>query len=254
MSEKISVSIITFNEEAKIRDALESVRWADEIVVVDSYSTDRTVEICKEYTDKIHQKEFIGFGGLKNLSVDLASNKWVLNLDSDERVSDELRREIQNLLKEGFDADGYAIPRKNFFLGRWIKRCGWYPDYRSMQLFNKERGRFTDDLVHERFSLKPGYKKDYLKEHIIQFPFLDLNQFFYKNLRYSRLRAEEMIRQGRSFRLHQVLTHPIFMFIKVFCFKRGFMDGWIGFMISISYFFFTFVKYSLFWEMTRSKK
>lgn len=254
MRNKLSVTVITYNEEAKIHDALASVKWADEIVVVDSYSTDRTVEVCKGFTDKVYFKEFIGFGGLKNLATDMASHDWVLNLDSDERVTDELRREIEAVLSGDPDADGYAIPRKNYFLGRWVRHCGWYPDYRSMQLFHRKRGRFTDDLVHERFVLNPGGRKAYLKGHIIQHPFLDLKQFVGKNIRYAGLRAEELLRQGRTFRFYQLLTHPAFMFLKMYVLRAGFLDGAVGLIIATAYTYFTFVKYACLWELTSAKR
>ena len=249
MKYRLSVTVITYNEEAKIKDALDSVKWADEIVVVDSYSTDRTVEICREFTDKIYFKEFIGFGGLKNLAIEMASHDWILSLDADERVTEGLRDRIQKILSDEPDAEGYAIPRKNYFLGRWVRHCGWYPDYRSVQLFNRKMGSFTGDLVHERLVLTPGARKAYLKEHILQYPFLDFNQFITKNTRYAGLRAEELLKQGRSFRFHQLLTHPAFMFFKMYVLRAGFLDGMVGLILSISYAYFTFAKYAHLWEL-----
>ena len=248
-AEPISVTIITYNEEAKIADALRSVQWADEIIVVDSYSTDRTLDICKEYRATVYSQAFTGFGALKNAAIDRASHDWILSLDADERVTEELREDINRLQTRGFDADGYAIPRKNYFLGRWIRYCGWYPDYRSMQLFNRQRGRFTDDLVHERLVLRPGGRKADLKNHIIQYPFLDVSQFLNKNIRYARLRAEEMVRQGRRFHVYQLITHPVFMFFKMFIVKRGLGDGLMGFMLSMAYAYFVFTKYAWLWEL-----
>src|SRR2546425_283807 len=127
---KLSAYVHTFNEEGKIRGALESLTWADEIVVLDSHSTDRTEQICREYTDKVYQCDFACFGKLRNQALELVTHDWVLSIDADERVTDELREEIQRELASGPRADAFFVPRKNFFLGRWIRHCGWYPDYR----------------------------------------------------------------------------------------------------------------------------
>src|SRR2546428_6634039 len=158
---KLSAYVITYNEEAKIRDALESIKWVDEIVVLDSHSTDRTEQICKEYTGRFYQCDFEGFGKLRNQALALVTHDWVFSLDADERVTDELREEIRRELASGPRADAFFVPRKNFFLGRWIRHCGWYPDYRQPQFFNKHRLRYRDDLVHEGFDLTG--KVDYLR-------------------------------------------------------------------------------------------
>ncbi len=139
LMEKITVAIITKNEERNIRDCLESVKWADEIVVVDNGSTDHTLSICKEYGARIFQEEWKGYSGQKNSAIEKAGNEWVLNLDADERVSPELRQEMQKCLEENQGVDGYWIPRKNFFLGRWIRYCGWYPDL-NLRLFRRRAG------------------------------------------------------------------------------------------------------------------
>lgn len=244
---KISAYIITFNEEAKIRDCLESVKWADEIVVLDSFSTDKTVEICREYTDKIIQHEFAGFGNLRNIAVKHTSHDWILSVDADERVTGELRDEILEKLKNGPDADAYFVPRINYFLGHRVRYCGWYPDYRQPQFFHKEKMQYSDQLVHEGFVLKGGMLS-YLKGHIIQYPFLNLDQFFRKMERYSTLRAEDMFREGRRFKIHQIITHPLSMFVKIYILKRGFLDGKVGLIISMLYAYYTFIKYIKLWE------
>src|SRR3989304_7180861 len=122
--EKLSVTMITYNEEANIHEALESVRWADEIIVLDSFSTDRTVEICKKYTDKIISHEFVGYGKLRNIAIDHASYDWILSLDADERVTEPLKKEILRELENGLSADAFSIPRKSHFLGYWVRHCG----------------------------------------------------------------------------------------------------------------------------------
>jgi len=140
--QKISVTIITLNEEANIRACLESIKWADEILVSDSGSSDRTVEICKGYGAKVFNDEWLGFGRQKNLIAGRARNNWILNIDADERVNPQLREEIGSVLNEGA-CDGYNITRKNFFGDRWIKHCGWHPDY-NLRFYRKDKGSFNE--------------------------------------------------------------------------------------------------------------
>ena len=143
----LSVVIITLNEEAKIKDCLESVAWADEIVLVDSFSKDNTVEIARNYTDKIYQREFAGFGDQKNFALSKASGDWILAIDADERVTSELQEEIKRTLSNP-GANGYYMRVKSYFADKWIKHCGWWPDY-HLRLFRRDYGRFSDRLVHE---------------------------------------------------------------------------------------------------------
>jgi glycosyltransferase involved in cell wall biosynthesis len=247
---KISAVIIGYNDEPNIRACLESVRWADEIIFADSFSTDATAKIAAEFTDKVVQIKFEAFGKLRNQAVAHATNDWIFSLDTDERATPEIRDEIRALLARGADAPAYFVPRKNFFLGRWIKHCGWYPDYRQPQLFDRRKMRYRDnDLVHESFNADgtPGY----LKEHVIQIPFRDIKQFLAKMDRYSDLMAKRIIEKGRRFHAHQLLTHPLFTFVKMYFLRLGFLDGLQGFILSGLYAYYTFIKYVRLWEMTR---
>jgi glycosyltransferase involved in cell wall biosynthesis len=246
---KLSVYIMTYNEEAKIVDCLESVKWADEIVVMDSFSTDRTVEICRKYTDKIVQKEFVGFGKLRNIAIEHCTYDWVLSIDADERATDELKNEIYDILQKGPTADAYFVPRKSHFLGRWVRHCGWYPDYRQPQFFNKHKFKYREQMVHEGFDLDG--KIGYLKGHALQYPFLNLEQFLKKMDRYSTLRAEEMAKAGRKFHALQLVTHPLAMFWRMYVQKLGFLDGKVGLILSLLYgFYYTMIKYVKLWEKT----
>jgi glycosyltransferase involved in cell wall biosynthesis len=249
---KLSVTMITYNEEANIQDALESIRWADEIVVLDSFSKDRTVEICKKYTDKIISQEFVGYGKLRNIAIDHASHNWILSLDADERVTEPLKMEILQELQKGPSADGYSIPRKSHFLGYWVRHCGWYPDYRSMQLFHKAKGRYTEVLNDDHLDLVPGGRRGYLKSPILHYTYHDLDQYLAKMDRYTTLKAQQMVKDGRRFHAHQLLTHPLFTFLKMYIFRQGFRDGHIGLILSILYTYYTFVKYAKLWELTRT--
>lgn len=246
---KISVVVIGYNDEPNIRACLESVRWADEIIFVDSYSTDATAKIAGEFTDKVFQHKFEGFGKLRNDAVTHAGNDWIFSLDTDERATTEIRDEILRLLTAGPGAAAYFVPRKNFFLGRWIRHCGWYPDYRQPQLFDRRRMRYREEVVHEGFTADGTV--GYLKEHVVQIPFRDLKQFLAKMDRYSDLMAKRMVEQGRRFRAHQLVTHPLFTFVKMYLLRRGFLDGLQGFILSGLYAYYTFIKYVRLWEATR---
>ena len=247
---KISAVVIAFNDEPYIRACLESLHWADELIIVDSHSTDGTTAICHEFTDKVFHHEFSGFGRLRNEAVAHASHDWIFSLDTDERVTREVVQEIKAILHRGPEADAYFVPRRNYFLGRWVKHCGWYPDYRQPQFFNKNAMSYKDNLVHETYEL--AGKAGYLHEHVDQYPFRDIDHYLQKMDRYSTLMAEEMVKGGRSFQLHQLVTHPFFTFIKMYLLRQGILDGKPGLILSGLYAYYTFVKYAKFWELTRN--
>ena len=242
---------MAFNEKEKIKDCLESVKWADEIVLMDSFSTDGTVEIAKQYGAKIVQKEFIGFGRLRNFALEHCSNDWVLSVDADERVTEELKQEIIQKLSQGPKADAYYVPRKSHFLSHWVKHCGWYPDYRQPQFFNRKKMKYTEQLVHETFELNG--KTGYLKGHILQYPFLSLDQYLKKMDRYSSLRSEEMFKAGKKFSIFQLLINPLAMFFRMYVAKLGFLDGKIGLILSVLYCNYTIMKYIKLWEKYTKK-
>ncbi len=246
---KLSAYVLTFNEEGKIRDALASIAWADEIVVLDSHSTDSTIAICREFTEKVYQCDFEGFGKLRNRALEFVTHDWVLSLDADERGTAELRDEILAELEKGPRAEAFFVPRRNFFLGRWIQHGGWYPDYRQPQFFNRHRFRYREDLVHE------GYQVDgrigYLHGHVMQVPFRNLSQYLGKMSRYSMLMAEQMAQRGRRFHAHQLVTHPLFTFFKMYVVRQGFRDGIPGLILGLLYAYYSFIKYAKLWERTR---
>ena len=160
---KLSVVIITKNEEKNIRRCLQSVSWADEIVIVDSQSEDNTLKICEEFNTKIYSPEWRGYGPAKQEGVRHTSHSWILSIDADEVITDELKKEIQSVLSDDNPKDGYLIPRKTNFMGKWINYSNWYPDF-VLRLFNKEKGGFNDNVVHEAVEI--AGPKEYLKhEH-----------------------------------------------------------------------------------------
>ena len=191
----VSVVIITFNEEKNVRAALESAGWADEIVVVDSFSTDSTVDICREYTENVYQEKWRGFSGQKSYAVGLAKNDWVFVLDSDERFTDGLIKEMSGLMLEGPSMAGYYVPRRNHFMGREIRHCGWSPDY-SIRLFDRRKGAFKDRAVHEAVELTGD--AGYLRAPMLHYPYASISDYITRMDRYSALAAEEMNKAGRS--------------------------------------------------------
>jgi glycosyltransferase involved in cell wall biosynthesis len=247
-AKKITAYVMTYNEAHQIREVLESIKWADEILLVDSFSTDGTVEIGKEYGAKIISEKFCGFGKLRNFAVDGSANDWMLSIDSDERCTPELAQEVRREVQApAFDA--YMVPRKNYFFGRWIRGCGWYPDYRQPQFFNRQKMRYREDLVHEGYELKG--KLGYLKEHAIQYPWPNLKVALGKLDRYSSLMAERYAKENRRGSFGRLVGSPLAMFFKMYILKAGFRDGTQGFLLSYLYGYYTFLKYAKLWELHR---
>ncbi len=246
--DKISVTIIVLNEEKNIRDCLESVKWADEIIVSDSGSTDRTVEICKEYGAKVKVEQWLGFGRQKNLCGDRAKNRWILNIDADERVTPGLAEEIRAALA-GSPKAGYYIPRKNYFGDRWIRHCGWYPDY-NLRLYRKDAGRFLDRYVHESVAVNGPTGR--LKNPLIHRTYDDVSDYLARMQRYSTLAAQEMLNQGRNAGITDILLRPPFTFFKMYVLQRGFLEGGTGVILSTLYAAYTLAKYAKLWEMKKS--
>lgn len=238
----VSVVIITKNEERNILDALESVRDFKEIVIVDSFSHDRTVEICRQFTDKIYQIEWKGFSHQKQFGIDRTTLPWILVLDADERVTESLKREILEKIKDN-DIEGYFIPRKNFFLGKWIKHSGWWPDY-TLRLFKKDKGKMEEREVHEKVIVEG--KKEYLKEPILHFTYQSIEDFVVKMQRYSTLSAIELRRKNPSKYgiLVKMIFSPLFTFFKMFILRLGFLDGLRGLILAVFYGFYSFLKYA----------
>jgi len=249
---KLSVVIITYNEEENIRGCLESVNWSNEIVVVDSFSTDRTVEIAREFTPNVFQNRWTNFSQQKNLALEKASNEWVLNVDADERVTPELKEEMLRILNSGsISIDGYYIPLRNYYLGKWIRHCGWYPDY-HLRLFRKEKGRFNERTVHESVIVEG--KKGYLKSHLEHFSYKNLSDHLARIDKYASLSAQEMLRRGKSTRAFDLLFRPLARFIRMYLIERGFLDGIYGLIVSLMSSFYVFTKYLKLWELSRRRK
>jgi glycosyltransferase involved in cell wall biosynthesis len=240
--QKISAYILAYNEADKIADAMSSVLWVDEIVVADSGSTDRTAEIALGLGARVVQIPFHGFGDLRNHAIAECSHDWIFSLDSDERCTPEVRDEILSILSCEPRHDAYLVPRRNYMMGRWIKGSGWYPNFRQPQLFRKGALRYGDDPVHEGYELLTGRPLGRLQSAIWQFPFRNLEEVIRKMNRYSSLGVRKLSSKRTS--MGSALGHGIWAFLKHYVFKRGYRDGWAGFIIALGNFEGTFYRYA----------
>jgi glycosyltransferase involved in cell wall biosynthesis len=248
---RLSVIIITHNEEENIKHCLESVKWSDEIVIVDSFSSDKTLEIAREYTPKVFQNKWTNFSRQKNLALGKASSEWVLNIDADERVTPELKDEILSILNsQSLSFDGYYIPLRNYYLGRWIRHCGWYPDY-HLRLFRRQKGRFNQRAVHE--SIVVEGKKGYLKSHLNHHSYKNLADHLTRINKYTSLAAQEMFKDRRRATVFDLLFRPPARFIAMYLIKGGFLDGIQGLIISLISSFYVLAKYLRLWELQQER-
>ena len=239
---KLSACIIAYNEAGKIADAVNSILWADEIVVADSNSTDGTDRIARELGARVVQIPFEGFGHLRNRAVAVCTHEWIFSLDADERCTPQIRDEIVTLLASHPAHDAYLVPRRNFFMGRWIKHSGWYPNFRQPQLFRKGALRYTELPVHEGYQLLTGKAVGRLQHAIWQIPFMNLEEVVKKANRYSTLGAMKL--EVRRVSMGTALVHALWSFLKHYVAKGGFLDGWAGFVIAFGSFEGTFYKYA----------
>jgi glycosyltransferase involved in cell wall biosynthesis len=232
MSNKFSVVIITKNEEKNIKSAIESAIFANEVLVLDSGSTDKTCDIAKSLGARIEHQDWLGFGRQKNKAVQLATNDWVFVLDSDEKITEKLKIEILEQLKNP-SADGFFVPRLNYFFGKYIRTCGLYPDY-SVRLFNSKKGKFNDVKVHE--SVQIDGKCEKLKNHMIHLAYESESDFLAKQKKYAALSSKKK-------NLFKALLNPFWTFINLYVIKYGFLDGTHGFKIALIYAKYTYWKY-----------
>jgi len=238
----ISVYIIAYNEAEKIKDCINSVLWADEIIVADSNSTDGTSEIAEELGAKVIHIPFKGYGLLRNQAISHCNGDWIFSLDSDERCTIKVRDEIIKIInKESLDI--YRVPRKNFFMGQWIKYSGWYPNFRQPQLFKNGKMSYTLDPVHEGYISHSNKKIGSLKNYIWQFPFKNIEEIINKTNRYSSLGVLKLEKKGVTGGILKAFLHGFWSFIKHYIFKLGFLDGGPGFVIAFGNFEGTFYRY-----------
>jgi glycosyltransferase involved in cell wall biosynthesis len=250
MREKISACITACNEELNIRRCLESVRWADEIIVVDSFSTDRTVEVCRRYTPSVFQHAWLGYIGQKNMVKDMASHPWVLFVDADEEVSPGLREAIRFEFDSGSCQAyaGYEFPRMVHYLGRWIRHGDWYPDIK-LRLLRKDLCYCGGKEPHDQMMVKGLVKR--LVAPLHHYTYVDISDQIVTLDRFSSISAHTQHGEGRRSRLFDLLFRPGFRFFRGYILKRGFLDGLPGYIIAKSAAFGTFAKYAKLWELER---
>ncbi|GIU81320.1 MAG: glycosyltransferase family 2 protein [Acidobacteria bacterium] len=252
---KISACIITFNEEKNIERAINSVKWADEIIVVDSESTDRTREIAESLGAKVFVQKWLGFGKQKQFAVDKAQHDWILSLDADEEVSESLRDEILSLKNsDQLIADGYKIKRLSIYMNRPIRHGDWYPDW-QLRLFNRKKGKWKDVPIHESFEMNPNTKIEKLKNQIFHY---SVENFTHHNRmiteRYAPLAALMMFQNGKRTSIPKIILSPLLAFCRSYFLKLGFLDGFAGFCIAYFTAHHNIMKNLLLWEMQQNNK
>jgi glycosyltransferase involved in cell wall biosynthesis len=239
---KLTVYIIAYNEVEKVSSTIRSVAgWADEIVLVDSWSTDGTADVAAQMGARVVQVKFEGFGKLRNSALETCTHEWIFSLDADERCTAQVQREISAIITDPDSLDAYLVPRRNWFMGGWVRHSGWYPNYRQPQLFRKGRMRYDEKPVHEGYLLLSDKPVGRLRNAIWQFPFKDMSEVMHKANRYSTLGAQRLL--DRRLSMGTAFSHGLWAFVKHYVFKLGFLDGWAGFVIAFGNFEGTFYRY-----------
>ena len=246
MAIRISAAIITQNEERNIARVIESLRCCDEILVLDSGSTDRTVEIARKLGARVVEATWHGYAGQKNIAVELASNDWILAVDADESLSEALEAEIWQIKKAGPQFDAYTMPRLAQYLGRWILHSGWYPD-RKVRLFDRRKAKWIGEFVHESVVVKG--RVGHLNSNILHFTCSSLSEHLKSMDRYTTLAAEGLVARRRKISLGLILFDPPWTFLRTYVLKLGFLDGLEGLAIAYMAAFYNFVKYTKAWYM-----
>jgi glycosyltransferase involved in cell wall biosynthesis len=242
----LSVTVITRDEEAHLEACLESVAWADEIVVVDAQSGDRTVEIANKYTSRVFVRPWPGFAAQKNFALDQATSPWVLSLDADERVLPELREEIRQVLAADGPLDGYYVPRQNVFLGRVIRHGGLFPDH-QLRLFRRGAGRFRDVRVHE--GVEVTGRVGHLRGALLHSSYRSVADFVERADRYSTLAAQDLVARGTRVSWIDFVARPAARFCSMYLLRAGFLDGAHGLLLALLYAYYVLLRTAKAWEL-----
>jgi len=245
---KLSVTVITKNEAADIGDALKSVAWADEIIVVDSESTDGTAEIARQYTDRVLVRTWPGYIAQKNHAASIASHDWILSLDADERVTPALADEIRSLLATAPVHAAFAVPRATWHLGQWIRTTDWYPDY-QLRLYDRRAAEWTGRYVHESVAVRGTVGR--LREELQHFAFRDIADHLETIDRYTTYAARQMFENGRRAGLLQLAAYPPLAFLRNYLLRGGIRDGTVGLVISAMNSYYVMLKFAKLWEIGR---
>lgn len=239
---KISACIISYNEEEKIEDCLRSLDGlVDEIIIVDSLSTDKTLKIAEKYTDKIYHQKFLGHVEQKNIAVEKASNNWILSLDCDERLTEELKCSILNIKTSLENADAYKVSRRTFYVYRWLNHC-WYPD-QKIRLFNKKSANWAGTNPHDHVEVS-GNNIVTLKGDLLHYSFNSISEHMRTIDLFTEIGADEIIKRNKKVSILSPWTHGLWTFLKLYLFKRGFMDGYAGLVVAVLSAVHAFVKYN----------
>lgn len=245
----LSICIICFNEERNIRRCLESCSWADEIVVVDAMSQDDTVQIARQFTDRVFQKHWTGYVDQKSFALSKAEGEWILSIDADEEITESLRDEIKAEVSRPNSLDGYRIPRRSYYQGRWIKHSGFYPD-RQLRLFKRSLGHWVGGRVHERVQIQGQVGT--LRNDLLHYPYGGIISGQLRTVNgFSSLLAEDMHERGKRYNLFLLLCRPLLKFMEVYFLKQGFLDGLAGFIIAVTSAYAMFVRYIKLREIER---
>jgi len=245
--QRLSVTVITLNEEHTIPACLQSVAWADEIIIVDSFSTDRTAELCRQYTDKVIQRQWPGHVRQKQYALEQASGDWILSLDADERLSPEATEEIRRTVLNGSpSADGFILPRQSYYLGRWIRHGGWYPDYK-LRLVRRGTASWGGEDPHDKLLLTGRAAK--LQGRIIHYVYAGISDQLRTVDAFSKITAEQWHSQGRRSSLVLMLGKPLARFLECYFWKCGFLDGMPGLIIAVITSYYAFLKFAKLWEL-----
>jgi glycosyltransferase involved in cell wall biosynthesis len=248
----VSAIVVCFNQEQNIGNCLESVRWCDEIVVVDSFSTDGTPEICRRYTDRFIQRAWAGYRDQKAYAHSQATKDWVLLVDSDERVTAELQKEIVDALaRDNGRYAGYAVPRLVNYLARWWWRGGWYPDY-DVRLFRRERATWGGSDPHEKIIVDGPVRR--LRHPLQHYSYKNIEDHIERINRFTSISSRELKKEGGRWRLRDALLRPAVRFFRSYVIKRGFMEGFAGFYVALTAAVYVFLKYAKLWEIELEEK
>jgi glycosyltransferase involved in cell wall biosynthesis len=248
---KVSVTIITRNEAEHIDAALSSVAWADQVVVVDSESTDATVEIARRFTDTVITRPWPGYVEQKNYAASVAEHDWILSLDADERVPAALAEEIRGVLSADSPHAAFRMPRVTWHLGRWVRSTDWYPDY-QLRLYDKRRARWTGDYVHEGIDVEGS--TGLLRHELLHHAYRDVADHLDTINKYTTFAARQMYEHGRRANLLHLVAHPPLAFLRNYIGRAGFRDGAAGFIISAMNAYYVFLKYAKLWELHGRRK
>lgn len=244
---RLSGIIITLNEEKNIKDAILSLKEVcDEVIIVDAFSKDNTVNIAKKLGAKVFQREWDNYVNQRNYAIDKANGEWILFIDADERLSSGLIREIKDrIIKKGGEGyNGFLIPRKNWYLGSWSKT--WYPD-RILRIFKKNFGRWVGGFAHEKIEVKGKIGK--FKNPLLHYPYKNLFDQYQRNLKYALLMAKTYKEEGKKSNFFNLVLRPFFNFLKFLILKGGIFEGWRGIIYAFSYLAYSIQKYTILWEL-----